>query len=174
MNPRRGELRGFGGDGKIAAGDKLAAGGSGGAGHLGNDRFRMCRNRRHQGRTLIQHAGEIVAATVSGVLRRAAGRCHFLQIVAGTEHRAVRRDHDHPHSIIAGGIIKCCGQRRHHGFGQGVARFRGVQRQAQNAVIITIGQHRRVIRRFTRSSGQHVTITHCSLLTCLDPGCPTG
>ena len=96
----RGEFRGRGGDGQIATGDQLAAGGAGDALHGGDHRLRQIDDLLHHGAAGRHDVLEIGAAAV-GV---AAPRGQFLQIVAGAKRRTVGRQHHRADRLVGGDL----------------------------------------------------------------------
>ena len=60
---------------------------------------------------------------------------NFLEIMTGTEGRALGRDHDDAHLIVMLGFIEGDGQGRHHRVTEAVAALGIVERQPQYALI---------------------------------------
>ena len=105
---------------------------------------------------MTHHPGEVCLAAVPAILRIGSGCRHFLQIVTGAEYRAIRRQHDDAHRGIVTRICQYGGKRIHHPLGQGIARFRVIQCQPQNAVIIAFTQNQLIGAQLHRP----ITITH--------------
>ena len=119
----------LGGDGQIAGGHELAAGGGGGAFHGGDHRFGAVHDGAHQlGALVHQQLGEGAAAIGIGAMRG-----ELLEVVAGAERGAPGGDHDRAHGCSLRGRVDGALQRFDHGLRQAVARLGTGKRQHQNA-----------------------------------------
>ena len=119
----------LGGDGEIATGDELAAGGARHRLDFGDHRHGVMDDRLYEIGALRHELHEIGLAAI-GVLAMLGD---FLEIVAGAEGRPFRRDHDDARRRIAARLIERAGQRRHHRVAEAVPRLGVIERQTQDA-----------------------------------------